>query len=131
MILPADKLDVGNCVILNEFDRPCGYLVAVITEVLDDHYYCKYLSEETSLDTYNNANGKLGLRVPKGYNQFPTPVEDFGVRVVYDEKNRLYSCVRFGESKARYPDDSIRHWQENFPFIHPARKSIVDMIKFS
>ena len=106
--LPASKIDVGHCVIVNRIEQPCGRLLAVITEVKDVTVRCKYLSIEKELSPWNLDGGM------EPGNLVVTPVNFFGVEVRYEQsgKDIVYWCDPVGESVATYSDGQIRPWQE-------------------
>lgn len=53
----------GQAVIVNECDKPCGWLVAIVVAVADDGetLRCQYLNADPSLDRY----GTLSVRADR------------------------------------------------------------------
>jgi len=49
--LNASEIAVGNCIILNDAEKPSGHLVAVITEMNSDSFYCKYINTDLNLSS--------------------------------------------------------------------------------
>jgi len=122
--LKASEIAVGNCIILNDAEKPSGHLVAVITEMSGDSFYCKYLNAESQLSSYNKGKGML-IRLDGSLHR-PTPVGHFGVRVLYDKTLRLYRCEKIGESTATYKDGKPRSWQEFQPYTYSPRSEVLE-----
>lgn len=112
--LPSTKREVGHLVIVNEYDRPCTDLIAVIMRI-DKHndvniYYCAYLKEGIA----SIVEDKLCLVGTVN----PTPLSYFGIQVKLDitklvSKEWPYSVIKTEEEPtAIYPDGQPRHWQE-------------------
>lgn len=114
-LLPSNDMAVGNCVIVNTYDQPCGKLVAIITAVSGDCFFVKYLNADPALDYYNKNDG---MRVSR-----PTLVGSFGVEVRYYDGT--YWCVRVGDSRATYEDGKRREWQESYSCCFIARKELI------
>ncbi len=121
--LKASEIAVGNCIILNDVEMPSGKLVAVITEMNSDSFYCKYLNADSQLSSYNKGKGML-IRLDGSLHR-PTPVGRFGVRVLYDKTLRLYQCEKVGESSATYKDGKPRSWQEFQPYTYSPRSEVL------
>lgn len=118
--LKSTELQTYNCVILNEYDRPSGNLVAVILGEKDGKYICKYLNKLLSGSSSNMLIDKSR----------PVPVSDFGVDVYCDPSCNAYWCEKARDSVAKYRDGSIRLWQENVPFTYVAVPSLLsDMLE--
>jgi len=66
------KFRVGDFVILNEVEQPCGKLIVVVISDDGEQYECQYLNADPMLDPYNTPPMKNRLSVA-------TKVEDFGV----------------------------------------------------
>ena len=123
MNILCDKVTVGSCIIVNEFDRPCARLVAVVTEIDHEKIVAQYLSNDVSLRTFSK-NGVWGtfLRV--------TPLWNFGVALHVNPKGE-YWCEKKCDSIATYPDGSHRLWQESFREtpLYPGRPEIVAILR--
>lgn len=106
--LPADKIAVGHCAIINHVEQPCGRLLAVIVAIEGESVRTKYLNAERDLSSYN----KRGCVNPI---DLVTPAGHFGVEVRTDKDGAetFYWCEPVGESIATYRDGSIRPWQEH------------------
>lgn len=100
--LPSSRIAPGHCVIVNQFDRPCAKLVAV---VLADGKCC-YLNQAINFRKMDASNA--------------TPVSDFGIAVM--ARGDSYSCVVVGDSVAKYPDGSPRLWQDSQQVQHKRRR---------
>ena len=103
-ILPSKDVAVGNCVIVNEFDRPSGHLLAVVVAIDEvvGVAYCKYLCAHPSLDRFNLEGG---IPSPVGV---VTPVSRFGVEVQLN--GEFYQCVKTGDTVATYQSGEVRNW---------------------
>ena len=118
------ELSIGMPVIINEFDRPCTRLVAVITKIdrFNDIVTAKYLC----VDTITDVCGALIHRV--------TPLSDFGVALIV-KNNGTVCCEPVGESVAKYPyTDEHRLWQPEQDKDYPARPEVLKLVnpeKFS
>ena len=100
------KLQRGDCVIVNEFDRPCPELVAVVTAVNNGMADCQYLSAKV----YHDQT----MVFPEGE---PTPLEALGMRCVVGQ----YQFIVVDGSTpptARYHDGTTRLWQCSDPQEH-------------
>lgn len=118
--LLASHIEVGHCVILNPVERPCGRLVAVIVSIDGIEATCHYLNADRSLDPFN----RRGMVVNLEFHEM-TPVERFGVHVVYNLKTGNYFCRKYSEqSFAPYGDGSTRQWQESFECEFQSRPEV-------
>lgn len=96
--LLGSDIRLGHCVIVNEFDRPCARLIAVIDRIEDDFVWCRYLSTTT------------GVRICVSHGNDVTPIERFGIIAI--ASHRSYRIEAFQKSNAKYKDGSERIWQE-------------------
>lgn len=128
VLLPAERVEVGNCVIVNQYDQPCGKLIAVVTEKTDAYVKCQYLNNDKSLSTYNKDGG---IEIPSHLFSQITPVFLFGVTIqlVENETDAMYYCEQTSVSKAQYSDGESRKWQE-YGGIHEytARPELLELI---
>lgn len=129
--LPASKIDVGHCLILNDFEEPSGRMVCVIADADDKSVWCKYLSSDRVFDSHNK---RRGMQISRGSALHDvTPLNAFGVRIVAryitgalsNDGGWVYYCERIGESTATYRDGHPRRWQEHEPLKHGARQTEV------
>jgi hypothetical protein len=95
---------VGDTIILNDIDQPCGQLVAVVVKDDGEHYHCEYLNADARFDYYSKPPMRAG-RLERA-----TKLEEFGVKLCAADGR--YWCEKVGESVARYPDGQARQWQE-------------------
>ena len=111
---------VGDCVILNHVEQPCGRLVCVVVKDDGEYYHCCYLNADPQLSSYNKPPMKN--RLERG-----TKIEDFGV--VIRAEGGVYWCEERSESKATYADGKPRRWQEyGGPYRFPARPKIAELV---
>lgn len=96
----------GDCIIINDIERPCPGLVAVITSKRKGVYFVKYLNADPKLSSYNRPAMKCALRDA-------TLLSDFGVRLLIDAMHYWVEIV--GYSTARYRDGVIRKWDDPCP----------------
>ncbi len=113
LVLPSTKREVGHLVIINEYDRPCQDLIAVISRIDKRNdvtiYYCAYLNDKLTriIDDRICLIGTVN----------PTPLSEFGVQVKFDitklvVKESPYTIIETPEnSTATYPDGQPRSWQ--------------------
>lgn len=113
LVLPSTKREVGHLVIINEYDRPCQDLIAVISRIDERDevtiYYCAYLNDKLTriIDDRICLIGTVN----------PTPLSEFGVQVKFDitklaAKESPYIVEETQEnSTATYPDGHPRFWQ--------------------
>lgn len=129
--LPASKIEVGHCVILNDFEEPSGRMVCVIADSDNWYVWCKYLNSDHAFSTFNHRHGMRISRDSAFHNL--TPLNAFGVRIVarYEAGTNtvhggwIYHCERIGESTATYRDGNPRRWQDREPLKHGARQTEV------
>lgn len=122
MIDPDLRLRVGELVILNDMEQPCGKLVAVITAASEagDLHQWKYINADPQLDSYNEQPGFIDMSPA-------TRLEDFGV--VIHAHNTEYWCEQRYESKATYKDGKPRAWQERGePTKYTTRPELTDIL---
>lgn len=121
------RFSVGDCVILNDCDKPCGEMVAVVVQVNEDDqdYLCKYLNAAPKFDAFNRPGMKTTLSEA-------TKIEDFGVVIL---RNNLggggarYFCEQRRPSTAKYRDGKPREWQEWFgPFLWKPRNEVAILV---
>lgn len=114
IFLPGSELLPGHCVIINEYDRPCSVLVAVIVSATEGVIVARYLSASVRIE-------KCGGPVERA-----VPVEHFGVRCVL-MGGGVYSCVPDARltPMAKYPDGRPRQWQEIDPQSFAMRPSVL------
>lgn len=122
--LPGLELSVGHCVILNDFEKPCGKLVTVVVEIIGKFAYLKYLNAEKELSSYNTGKG-IGVRIIDNKLHNITPLEKFGVVACYNPETKLYYCKKVSESVATYKNGEPRQWQESEPYRYKARPTVV------
>lgn len=127
IILPSNNIEIGHCVILNDVEKPCGELVAVIVAIDNETAHCKYLNADPRLNPYNKKHG-MAILLKNGLHNL-TPINKFGIQVCYNSKMKKYYCERVGESIATYSDGKLRQWQENIPIFYPARSEIIKITK--
>ena len=92
------NIEVGNFVIINECDAPCGKLIAIVEKIKDGTVYAKYLSKGTNLI---NCRGPI---------ENCTNIDDFGVEIKFMYKK--YLARQVDNSKATYHDGKCRYWQD-------------------
>lgn len=96
----------GDLCIINTFARPCSRHVVIVTKDEDGKLVGRYLSRH--LERYEFPMDMLGNE--------PTPLEDFGVRLVVSRDKFYCSKVLGGESVATYHDGTTRYWQPESDF---------------
>ena len=98
---------IGDLVIVNELDQPCGRLVAVVTGLSVDStrsmLLCEYLNSDRAFDEWSKKPLKANVK-------FATHISDFGCVLLTDGSKYLVSQV--GDSVARYTDGQLRRWQD-------------------
>jgi hypothetical protein len=97
---------VGDLVILNDVEQPCGRMVCVVTGTCVggfDYYHVQYLNADSTFDSYCKPPMQNMLKRA-------TRLEDFGV--VFRNDGTHYWCEQIGNSSATYPDGEPRKWQE-------------------
>jgi hypothetical protein len=117
------KLEVGDCVILNEAEQPCARRIMVVSHFIDGRPWCKYLCCATEFSSYN-LSGCCNTQCSS------TLIADFGVKLVHD--GEFYWCENiFATPKAiaTYRDGEPRKWQELLPSSkHGFREELMDLI---
>lgn len=110
---------VGDCIILNDVEQPCGRMVCVITGNANDlgFYSVQYMNADPSFDSY--CKPPMANRLLRA-----TRLEDFGV--VLRNDGTYYWCEQIGSSSAVYPDGEPRKWQEfGGPIKYTIRSSVL------
>lgn len=99
-ILLSNDIAVGNCVIVNDIDRPCSQLIAVVIST-SKGIRCRYLNSEID-------NGKTII----GDNT--VPLKCFGVEVFFKhvDKKIIFWSKQTSASIATYKDGTARLWQD-------------------
>jgi hypothetical protein len=116
----ARAFRVGDCVILNYCEQPCGRLVCVVVGDDGEFYHCQYLNADPVLDAYNDPPMKNRL-------ERATKIETFGV--VIRAADGEYWCEQREESQATYADGKPRPWQEcGGPIKYRTRPQLADML---
>ena len=113
----------GHCVILNNIEKPWGPQVCVVTGTEGNLYLCKYLCADKQYDCFNAGKGMLVTRTDE-----ITPVNDFGVQILYDSTTNKYWCTVVRESQAKYRDGEKRRWQEHTPRHCTPRKELLKLV---
>jgi hypothetical protein len=100
-------LNPGTPVIINDFDRPCTRLVAIVTEVKDGIVTAKYLAKDTSILECSAPIGKV------------TPLHAFGKRLDVDNDAGLawVNDIGVNQNRATYSDGRPRRWQEELHYV--------------
>lgn len=112
------KLAIGMPVIINNVDRPCTRLVAVITNIDNDTgiVHAEYLCKETLMAQCSSQAYRV------------TPLSEFGVTLII-EKGEM-KCDPVKKSTAMYPDGGHRKWQEEeYGKRHKVRPDVVSLLK--
>lgn len=116
----ARAFSVGDCLILNDCEQPCGKLVCVVVDDDGEFYHCQYLNADPAFDSYNNPPMKNRL-------ERATKIETFGVLIRAADGE--YWCEQRAESKATYHDGKPRKWQEyGGPIKYRTRPKLADML---
>lgn len=112
---------VGDCIILNDVEQPCGKMICVITAKVGDRYECKYLNAGPMFDQFNEPPMRNTM-------DRATLIEDFGVVLRF--KGSQYWCDVVGESRATYPNGKPRKWQEHGgPYYYYFRDEVADCVR--
>ena len=118
------QLEVGDCVILNDSEKPRAMQIMVVSHFIDGRPWCKYLCCAPEFSKYN-LSGCCNAQYS------PTPIVNFGVKLVHD--GEFYWCENIYEtpySIATYPDGKSRTWQEDLPSMkHGFREDLMDLIQ--
>ncbi len=107
----SEDIKIGELVIMNDCDAPCPRLIAIVEDIKDGSYLCRYFS------TYPN------MKKPYGPN--PTRVSDFGVDVIVSGNHFCAHQTR--KTIATYDDGKPRYWQPQGGSIQRARKKPLDI----
>ena len=117
---------IGDLVIVNEVDQPCGRLVAVVVGTLvdgvQDFCFCEYLNISKDLDQFNDPPMQCNTKEV-------TKLSEFGCVLVTNTSDYHVGVV--GRSLATYPDGDHEHrrWQEPFPINYQGRPHLLARIK--
>jgi len=112
--LKSDAIAVGHCIIINDCDRPCGMLVAIICDIDEEYITARYLSNAVHMEQCSSRA------------KYVTPIGAFGVKVCVE--GHEYWCEKIGESSAKYPDGEPRMWQESHPCKHALKEALYGII---
>lgn len=107
----SEEIKIGDFVIICDTDQPSTRMIAIVENIVNRVYHCRYFS------TYP--------RMEKPYSKNPTLVSDFGVKVVVSNGHFYAHPVR--ESKATYSDGLPRNWQQAGALIQKTRKKASDV----
>jgi len=115
---------VGDLFIINDCDRPCAELVAIVTAVKNGLYAWRYINKDKRLKNYGCKKTEATLKLA-------TLLSDFGVDLCIFQKE--YWCKTIGESVAKYPDGVARKWQgsdwEKYEITESAQKLLAESQK--
>ena len=115
----AHVFQVGDCIILNDVEQPCGRMVCVVTGSNDNEdgfYSVQYMNADSVFDCY--CKPPMRNRLNRA-----TKLECFGVALRTD--GTRYWCEQIGDSSASYPDGQPRKWQEwHGPIKYVMRSSV-------
>lgn len=94
-----NKIQIGDYVIINNTDKPCTRLIAVVLDIdiAKDRVRARYICD------------RVNMREPYGRLSEATLVSDFGVEMTFDGNNVTTAQVR--PSIATYRDGKPRAWQ--------------------
>ena len=132
-IVSEPKFKVGDLVILNEAERPCGGMVCVVVRSQSSgevvNYSVMYLNADPDFDPFCNSPMRSSLTEA-------TLVKDFGVEFrmsgsEHDGGNPYYWFKKIGVSKAKYKDGMPRDWQEGVFHEHELRRSTIQYLKLN
>lgn len=98
-------MKTGIPVIINEFDRPCARLVAIVTGTKEGIVMAKYLAKDTNSTECAAPADKV------------TPLEVFGMRLDIDNGVGLAWVNECGANRATYSDGAPRKWQEELHHV--------------
>lgn len=93
------KINIGDYVIMNDCDKPCTRLIAVVTGIdpEKERVNARYICE------------RVNMREPYGWLGGVTLVSDFGVEMIFNGDTVSTEQVR--PSVATYRDGKPREWQ--------------------
>lgn len=109
---------IGDLVVVNDIDQPCGRLVAVVVGIAGDQLKCSYLNAASEFDWWEKNPLTTGI-------EYATHLKDFGCVLMTDSEK--YVVKKIGESRATYADGSHRPWQERCEVAFKARKALLDL----
>lgn len=107
----SDKIKIGTPVIINDCDRPCTGLVAIVRKITDSFVEAIYLCKATNIRMCRSSRIK-GV----------TPISDFGVALRIEDD--LAVCVIVGESLATYEDGIPREWQPYAEYLSVRKEAL-------
>lgn len=93
------EIKIGDYVIMNDADKPCTRLIAVVTQVdaEKERVNARYICE------------RVNMREPYGWLGGVTLVSDFGVEMTFN--GDTVSTEQLRPSVATYRDGKLREWQ--------------------
>jgi len=93
------EIQIGDYVIMNDCDKPCTRLIAVVTKVdaEKERVWARYICE------------RVNMREPYGWLGGVTRVSDFGVEIAFN--GDMVSTEQVRPSVATYRDGKPREWQ--------------------
>lgn len=111
----ATRFEIGDCVILNEHEKPCAEMICVVVGKVGDYFECAYLNAASKFDEYC---------CPSMQNQLERAhrIEEFGVEL--RSAAGKYWVEKVGASQVKYPDGETRLWQESFVHRWAIRKEV-------
>ena len=95
-------IKINDLVIINEFDRPCTRLIAIVSEIGSDYILADYICKDTSMGQCDEQPSRV------------TKIEDFGMKIDIDMDQGAVQVIQVGPSIAKYSDGSIRKWQPEY-----------------
>lgn len=95
----SNKVEVGELVIISQFDLPCARLVAIVRRIDGKDVHADYISEHTCM---NKCCGSIDEATPLGL---------FGVVAIQTVDG--FAAVKVTNSVAKYRDGSPRSWQSS------------------
>ena len=115
-------MKIGDLVIINEVDRPCAELIAVVTKVDGEKLPCRYLSAK--VEGYEGKD--IGTTISRA-----SLAKDFGICVDVEEfqfttDKREYSDVKYDDGRVRTGQGRMHEvqplakewWIDNNPIIN-------------
>jgi hypothetical protein len=112
--LACSEVAVGHCVILNDFDRPCNKLVAVITKIENGRVIARYLSNRTMMQECHALIDGV------------TPISQFGLSVITDGLFFWCAINPTATPTATYPNGEKREWQAEDSELHERATVAID-----